>query len=147
MYGLIQYQQGMNIFRKGNMQEIRNTVTYIRGSLCKREKIGCCILHCDRGFKNNIIYFKCVLGIFSPQFSVTIFLLVKVIFQDEIMNIILSCNLLKSSLILYLDLAATYQKLDEVHLYPKSLPYLGEFSPTSYTLIFRDRKLSKCLIV
>lgn len=34
------------------------------------------------------------------------------------MNIILSCNLLKSSLILYLDLAATYQKLYEVHLYP-----------------------------
>lgn len=34
------------------------------------------------------------------------------------MNIILSHNLLKSSFILYLDLAATYQKLHEVHLYP-----------------------------
>lgn len=68
---------------------------------------------------------------FSPNPQITIILLIRVLFQYEIMNIILVCNLQKSNLVLYLDFAATCQKLTEVHLYPTSPPYLGEFSVSS----------------
>ena len=85
--------------------------------------------------------------IFSPNPQITIILLVKVPFQEEIMNIILVCNLQKSSLVLYLDFAATCQKLNEVHLYPTSLPYLGEFSVSSpYYLGQRLSKVSYSLL-
>lgn len=81
---------------------------------------------------------------FFPQSPITIILLVKVLFQEEIMNIILVCNLQKSSLILYLDLAATYQKLNEVYLYPTSPPYLGEFSVSCFLhFTIQGQKLSK----
>lgn len=73
---------------------------------------------------------------FSPNPQTTIILLIRVLFQDEIMNIILVCNLQKSNLVLCLDFAATCQKLNEVTSIPhvSSIPWRIQ---CLFTLLFR----------
>lgn len=68
---------------------------------------------------------------FFSQSPITIILLVKVLFQEEIMNIILVCNLQKSSLILYLDRSnPNSSSLQEGLLYPVLPPQSG---PSAFT--------------